>query len=290
MPEFNRMTIVAASEAIESEHSQNEFTSLATQWGVEDYCGSGALLARTNNLARVAISMVIDVHTPSGKQPLSRAMIECAVSFFASPKQPDAPYWKKLVAGLRMDGFEIVQPINDDAHDDIFGNTRRSAGPAELRPMMPEDVPALNFREAESEIEVLLSRHGLQVAKGHLSQAVANFGLGNWSAANAMIRDYYQELLDKIAEKLGCDPKVSDDAKRQYLASDASGPFLFHEYNEWENERGRPAYVLGLWARLHPHGSHPGLSDEEDCAFRFQIILVTSRLFLRRFDKRVKSL
>lgn len=104
-----------------------------------------------------------------------------------------------------------------------------------------------------------------------------------------MIRDFYQELLDKIAEYFGCDPKVSDDAKRQYLADTKSGPFLLHEYNEWENDRGKPAYVLGLWARLHPHGSHPGLSDEEDCAFRFQIILITARIFLRRFDKRVRG-
>ena len=155
--------------------------------------------------------------------------------------------------------------------------------------MHPEISPELDFREAESEIEVLLGRHGFQIAKGHLSQAVANFSQGNWSSANAMIRDFYQELLDKIAEHFGCDPSFSDDAKRQYLASDQSGPFLYHEYNEWENERGRPSYVLGLWARLHPHGSHPGLSDEEDCAFRFQIILITTRLFLRRFNKRVSA-
>jgi len=289
MPDFNRMTIVAASEAIETEHSQNEFTTLAVQWGVADQCTGGALIARTNSLAQLAISQDPDVLTMSGMQSLSRAIIEYAVSFYSSPKQPNASCWKKLIAGLRMDGFEIIQPVNDDAQENIFGRTRHSSGPAELRRMLPDAAPELDLREAESEIEVLLDQHDFQVAKGHLSQAVANYGQGNWSSANAMIRNFYQELLDKIAEKLGCDPTVTDDAKRQFLASDRSGPFLYNEYNEWENDRGRPSFVLGLWARLHPHGSHPGLSDEEDCAFRFQIILITSRLFLRRFDRSVSA-
>jgi hypothetical protein len=41
-------------------------------------------------------------------------------------------------------------------------------------------------------------------------------------------------------------------------------------------------YVNSLFKMLHPHGSHPGLSDEDQCPFRLHIVLVTARTFLRR--------
>jgi len=64
---------------------------------------------------------------------------------------------------------------------------------------------------------------------------------------------------------------------------------FYTQYNEWENDRGKPAFVLGLWARLHPQGSHPGLSEEDDCTFRLQVTLITARLFLRRLDQRISA-
>lgn len=44
----------------------------------------------------------------------------------------------------------------------------------------------------------------------------------------------------------------------------------------WKN------YVNGLFKMLHTHGSHPGLSDEDHCTFRLDVVLVTTRTFLRR--------
>ncbi|MBB4279347.1 hypothetical protein GGE12_007161 [Rhizobium mongolense] len=43
--------------------------------------------------------------------------------------------------------------------------------------------------------------------------------------------------------------------------------------------------IDALMSRMHPHGGHPGLSEEEDATFRLQINLVTARLFLRRLDR-----
>jgi hypothetical protein len=37
--------------------------------------------------------------------------------------------------------------------------------------------------------------------------------------------------------------------------------------------------------RLNPEGSHPGLSDDEDCSFRLNIVLLTASLLLRRYDR-----
>jgi integrase len=43
-------------------------------------------------------------------------------------------------------------------------------------------------------------------------------------------------------------------------------------------------FVNGLAKRLHPQGSHPGLSDQEDSTFRLHTVLLTARLLLERFD------
>jgi len=47
--------------------------------------------------------------------------------------------------------------------------------------------------------------------------------------------------------------------------------------------------VQGLMNRMHPHGGHAGLSEEEDATFRLQVTLITARLFLRRLDQRVSA-
>jgi hypothetical protein len=56
------------------------------------------------------------------------------------------------------------------------------------------------------------------------------------------------------------------------------GPTL----NEWDDNG--LGFVNGLVKRLHPHGSHPGLSDQDDSTFRLHTVLLTARLFLVRFD------
>jgi hypothetical protein len=45
----------------------------------------------------------------------------------------------------------------------------------------------------------------------------------------------------------------------------------------------------GLANRLHPKGSHPGLSDNEDSTFRLHVVLLTARLLLTRFDTWVRA-
>lgn len=291
MTEFNSMTLMAAGEVIAEMSTQPTLSALTLSWGVEDFCNSGSVASRVNDLVRFAKSrMGQQRHVPTARGfcDLPRAMIEHAITASENVKQNRPDAWSRLLAGLRMDGFEVAEDKVPDpsGKKSIFGDKPVMLTKVTLRRMLPASIPGTDLREVDDEVSSLLKKHGLSRALGHLQQATATFQSGHWSSANAMIRDFYQELLDKIAEKLGCDPKFTDDQKRQYLASPASGPFLYHEYNEWENDRGKPSYVLGLWARLHPHGSHPGLSDEDDCTFRFQIILITARVFLRRLDKK----
>jgi hypothetical protein len=51
---------------------------------------------------------------------------------------------------------------------------------------------------------------------------------------------------------------------------------------EWDDD-GK-GFINGLVRRLHPHGSHPGLSGQDDSTFRLHTILLVARLLLARFD------
>lgn len=85
----------------------------------------------------------------------------------------------------------------------------------------------------------------------------------------------------EMAEKI--DPSASalgrGQPKRTKLA--AAG-FLSIPLNEWDNE-GR-GFINGLFKRLAPAGSHPGLSEPDDSTYRLHIVLLTAALVLRRFD------
>lgn len=283
MSDFNRMTLVAAAEVIAEFNSHDAMDVLELQWGISDRCGGSSKSGRIASLASVAIADDTEVFTENGRMAISRALVETAIK--APPIALKKDSWKKFIAGLRFDGFEVVEEHSEIEPDVPWGRSTTETK-ARLVRMLPSDMPELDFREAGNEVELLLERHGFSVALGHLQIAMSAFGKGEWAGSNSQLRTFYQDLLDKIAENLGCDPSKNDNEKRDYLAHVNSGPFFIHEYNEWENDRGRPAFILGLWARLHPHGSHPGLSDEDDAAFRLQITLITARLLLRRFDQR----
>ena len=286
MGDFNSMTVSAACRLLEIPHTVATLDSLLVEWGLYDVVGSGSKPAKLASLARIAVNQDPKVPTAFGRMEVSRAIID-AVLTTLRPRQRAGEDWIKLTAGLRLDGFEI-DGLPDEVEDGPSGFSTVTSAPLRLRRMLPDDAPELDFREAESELSGLLNKHGFTVANGHLVQAISAFSRGDWAASNGSVRNLYQDILDQIAERLGCNPSSTDDAKRLYLSTSASGPFLLAAYNEWENDRNRPSYVLGLWARLHPHGGHPGLSDEDDCAFRLQTVLIAARLFMRRFDRLVR--
>lgn len=285
MPEFNSMTIAAACRLLEQPHTVATLDSQLVEWGLFTAVGSGSKPAKLTSLARIAIDSNPEVPTEHGMAHLGRAVIQAVLQSLA-PRHRSGADWKKLLSGLRLDGFEVTGLPDLDTVDP-FGWDEQETTSLELRRMLPENIPETDFREAESELVGLLRKHGFTDSQGHLNQAIANFSSGHWAAANGSLRNLYQDLFDQIAMRLGCPPSHSDNAKREYLASAASGPFLLSDYNEWENNRQQPSYVLGLWARLHPHGGHPGLSEEDDSAFRLQTVLIAARLFMRRFDRRV---
>lgn len=169
----------------------------------------------------------------------------------------------KFLRLLSLDGFTVSD------------GTLRAALPADL------GVPA-----AEDETTQLLTKYGFTVPAGHLRQALDVLGQGRWAAANAQLRTFFESLLDEVA--LVLDPAASavksGHPRRTKLA--AVG-FLYKELNEWDdNGKG---FINGLMLRLHPEGSHPGLSDESDAIYRMQIVLTTARLLLSRLDAGMQS-
>lgn len=289
MSEFNRMTIVAASEVVSSYCSHSDMEALELQWGIEDRADKASKTARAASWARIAINENMDVMTEQGRAPLARAIVEKAV---IAPKDKRGGSWVKFIAGLRFDGFELVEPVQStsigwnwiDSVDD-----KKETNQITLTRMLPEDIPGLDFREAKDEVSALLIEFGFNTAKGHLEQAISAFQRGEWSSSNGELRNFFESYLNEIADALGYSGKTDSKLKRDFLGG-ADAAFLSTEYNEWNSNNQKPQYVQGLMSRMHPHGGHPGLSEEEDATFRLQIMLITARLFLRRFKQRKDKL
>ncbi|MGV1822315.1 hypothetical protein ACQZ63_24345 [Agrobacterium sp. CG160-95] len=279
MSEFNRMTVVAAAEVISDSYSHSDIDVLEVQWGIEDRGGGGSKSARVVSLSKAAIEGGLLVYTESGQVSLERAMIEKALTNWLTKK--DTASWQKLKAGLRFDGFEIVEP---DEEDDVWGR-RAAKASATLVRMLPADAPELDMREAENEVIQLLRKHQLTTAEGHLSRAMSAFQRGEWSGANGELRNFLESYFNEIAVLAGCDHTLDSRQKRDFLGGSVTPPFLLADYNEWSPDGKKSPFVQALMSRMHPHGGHPGLSEEEDATFRLQINLVTARLFLRRLDR-----
>lgn len=184
----------------------------------------------------------------------------------------------KLKNSLYYDGFSLtVEEVEDD-----HGNLHKNYS---LRRTLP-NINGIDFNKINDELTDLLKKHNMQIQLGHLNQAIENFDACNWAASNAQIRTFFESSLSHISVALGCDISETDYNKRNYLGR-LENPFLLDSLNEWKASSHKPQFVQGLMARLHPEGSHSGLSNEDDCFFRLQITMIAARLFLKRFDKRV---
>ena len=286
MPEFHTFTLAAARGVLEGEYDTHDrLDTLVFGWGCLDHIGGSTIKRKLLDLARAAEKLNLTARTSLGDVPLQRAIVEEAIK--VPERRRNAAAWLRLTAGLRFDGFEIVKDRMPDpsGKHSIFDDGPSEIEVLTLRRMLPEDTPGVDFREAESEVVCLLKKHSFAVAAGHLRQASSAFQRGEWAAANSQLRSFFEDYLNRVADELGFEKQNTIKDKREFLGK-VEPPFLLATYNEWNANTQKPQYVQGLWSRMHPEGSHPGLSEEEDATFRLQISLVTARLFLRRFDQR----
>jgi hypothetical protein len=264
---FSRRTVIAAIEVLESQfhtHDSLERYLLKLNRDLAARCASGYLSAKFTALVK-AFDDEPDMRLEDGES-LWDKLVEQASSSLPSnePSYPEEepPYLRpeaaELVHTLELDGFTVSEGA--------------------LRRALPVDI---GLPTVQSELDRLLEKHGLTIPKGHLTQALDGHGRGNWAAANSQIRTFMEALFDEIAVRI--DPAAaglaSGQPRRTRLASHG---FLSRDLNEWD-DKGL-GFINGLVKRLHPQGSHPGLSDDDDSTFRLHVVLLSARLLLARFD------
>lgn len=283
MPEFHAQTLVAVKKVLEEVYGTHDRADeLFFSWGLTEEISGTTISRKFLQLAQISDGGTRQVRTEVGEMSLHRAMIESALS--GPPIVRRRSEWTAMIASLRLDGFEVDEEEYATGETDFIGNaifTKRLV----LRRMLPANLPTVGIRDAQSELEMLLVRLGLNTAKGHFDQAIAAFSRGDWAASNAQIRSCFEAVIYETSGILG----VPDQTQMaQYLKElgTLNPPLLYSAYNEWNQNDQKQQFLKGLWSRLHPEGSHPGLSEEDDCAFRLQIVSITLRLLLRRLDKR----
>lgn len=168
----------------------------------------------------------------------------------------------KLVNSLQLDGYKINNGT--------------------LTSILPSSVP---LASKQTDVESLLSKFAFTVAEGHLKQALNAHTRGDWAAANSQMRTFVESLFDSFAEKLLSPPLPTTSHLKRELLAKLHPPFIDPLLNEWDfSQHGGCGFVQGFWKRLHPDGSHPGLSDEDDCTFRLQLVYLVAHRFLKRFE------
>ena len=269
MPQFSRNTIIELVDAFRfSTHAQ--IHRLILKFSLQEADRLGGIEPRKIGIMQYLVKNP-DKRGPSGAS-LILELIEFELEKRPSsrdqrypPEQPEEVF-PRLVNSLKRDGY-------------IVEDNR-------LKAMLPE---SLQVAEIETELESLLDKFGFYTAKGHFEQAASAHTRGDWASANAQLRTFIESLFDSISEILGSDKdKLSSSHQRREFLAGLEPPFFLHDLNEWESGN-KGGFVQGFWRRLHPEGSHPGLSDEEDSTFRLHLVMIVADHFLRRLENRVES-
>ncbi|WDF70569.1 hypothetical protein PQ465_09380 [Sphingobacterium oryzagri] len=176
------------------------------------------------------------------------------------PKQPLSELHPELSNTLLRDGY----------------NTHHF----QLTRTIPVELEAAKIPDELTENLVYFS---LITALGHLEQAQSNYRDGNWAAANAMVRSCYESVLMFINNNI--QPQNPTTSGGDAIAKLTACGFFREDLNEVDRQQQTLGFIGGLWKMLHPHGSHPGLSEEEDSTFRYHVTLVTLNYYLKRLKK-----
>ena len=93
----------------------------------------------------------------------------------------------------------------------------------------------------------------------------------------------YIKLREKDNETIN---KISDINENQaiLILAKCRNPIIDINLNEFGEDK--LGFIQVFWKRLHPEGSHHGLSDIEGTLYRYQLVLLNIELLLDRFDKR----
>jgi hypothetical protein len=259
MTTFSRQTILDLIHAHRF-RTHAEVEKFALRFSLEGAIRSPWISGKEADIAHRLIENP-DAKGPKGA-PLVFEIIEQLITDRCGYSLPEECF-PDLVNALTRDGFVI-----SDGH---------------LARSLPSEIPVASQQD---ELVAMLDRFGFETAKGHYLQAVAAHSRGDWAAANSQLRSFIEELFDRIAERLvpgGIASLASSENRRQALAARNVG-FFMPALNEWAAD-GK-GFIQGFWRRLHPQGSHPGLSDEQDSSFRLHMVILVAHHYLRRLSER----
>lgn len=268
--QFSRTTVVALINALEKGLTVAEFDRMLLRYGLEDIAPAslGTKPKRLNALAEYLID------TPQATGPLGSPLVLELIEEEISRRRDSYAFGGSIEDALP----ELVNSLKKDGYAIQDGS---------LRTMLPQSV---QLPKKEDELQSLLDRFQFDMAKGHLDQSIAAHTRGDWASANGQLRTFVESLFSSIAQVLAPQEVAqlgSSHQQREFLAK-LTPPFLDPSLNEWElGDKG--GFVQGFWRRLHPQGSHPGLSDEEDSTFRLHLVVLTMHHFLKRLDKRLDA-
>ena len=268
MPQFSRITIIEAIGLLEF-LTHAKLDRFLLKYGLERITHQelGPKTAKLN----AVIKYLID--NPDEKGPfganLTFEIIEdelrsISSNIYAPLIEEHLP---KLLNSLKHDGYVITNKGG-------------------LKTMLPESIKLV---EKENELNSLLDKFGFTTTKGHMDQAISAHTRGDWAAANAQLRSFMESLFDSICGKLVGDKTTLPPPghQRRELLAKLSPPFFIPTLNEWEI--GKCGFLQGLLKRLHPQGSHPGLSDEEDSTFRLHLVILTASYYLKRLNNKTEN-
>lgn len=247
---FSRATIIKIVDSLNFQtHAAVE--KFALEFALENEISGSYINEKAASIIRYLIQNP-NATAPNGTQ-LVQAIIEHLIIRY-TPLNP-SEYFPELVNSLDHDGYILDQNG--------------------LRRKLPDQIP---IATQENELIELLKKYNFNVAKGHYEQAIAAHARGDWAAANAQLRSFVEDLLDRIAETIA--PASYSSSHQRRVALSKAG-FFKSDLNEWTDD-GK-GYIQGFWKRLHPEGPHPGLSEKDDCTFRLHIVIVTMHHIAKRF-------
>lgn len=264
---FSRTTIIKIAERlVVGTHA--EVDKLLIEFELEEVCPES--LGGLEKRAAALIKHLVKNHGTKGPRGADLAF-ELAERVVQNLNKKVKRGWGTTI---EEEDPEFINSIRQDGYDIKDGKLIKS---------LPEEI---DISTSNDEVREVLNEYGFKITLGHLEQAIAAHSRGDWAAANAQLRTCMESLLDEIAQLLY--PKEVKACKsahtRQELLASGHTPFLRPDLNEWiVGDKG--GFIQGLIKRLHPDGSHPGLSDEEDSTFRLHIVLLISRHLLRRLKR-----
>lgn len=248
---FSRKTILELVKALNFK-THDEADRFSIEFGLENVISGTYLKEKETSIAKYLIANA-DALGPNGSA-MAIEVIEYAIKnhrgYSLGESYPD------LVNSLDRDGFEFTD--------------------TGLRRKLPAMLPVV---EQEDQLTSLLRKFGFGTAVGHYEQAVAAHARGEWAAANAQLRSFVEDFFNR-AQEIVCPGQFSSSNERRIALAKAG--FFIKEYNEYLfNGSG---FVEGFWKRLHPEGSHPGLSEQADSTFRLHLVILVVHFFVTRLE------